>query len=87
MSLERQAVIRSKSGLHARPAARVVKEANRFRSQVELVTQGKAVSLKSLISVLSLGLNQGAEVTVRASGPDEVEAAEGLAQLLETDLG
>ncbi|MEW8977793.1 MAG: HPr family phosphocarrier protein [Symbiobacterium sp.] len=87
MSVERQAVIRSKSGLHARPAARVVKEANRFRSQVELVTQGKAVSLKSLISVLSLGLNQGAEVTVRASGPDEVEAAEGLAQLLETDLG
>ena len=45
------------------------------------------MSLKSLISVLSLGLNQGAEVTVRASGPDEVEAAEGLAQLLETDLG
>lgn len=40
MSVERQAVIRSKSGLHARPAARVVKEANRFRSQVELVTQG-----------------------------------------------
>lgn len=87
MSVERKVVVGSKSGLHARPASILVKEAARFQSQVELVTADKAVSLKSLISVLALGLKQGAEVTVRAMGPDADEAAAAVAGLLAQDLG
>lgn len=87
MSVERKVVVGSKSGLHARPASILVKEAARFQSQVELVTAEKAVSLKSLISVLALGLEQGAEVTVRAMGPDADEAAAAVAGLLAQDLG
>lgn len=87
MSVERKVVVGSKSGLHARPASILVKEAARFQSQVELVTAEKAVSLKSLISVLALGLKQGAEVTVRAMGPDADEAAAAVAGLLAQDLG
>lgn len=87
MSVERKVVVGSKSGLHARPASILVKEAARFQSQVELVTAEKAVSLKSLISVLALGLKQGAEVTVRATGPDADEAAAAVAGLLAQDLG
>nr|PZN67857.1 MAG: HPr family phosphocarrier protein [Bacillota bacterium] len=85
--MERKVVVGSKSGLHARPASILVKEAARFQSQVELVTAEKAVSLKSLISVLALGLKQGAEVTVRATGPDADEAAAAVAGLLAQDLG
>lgn len=87
MSVERKAIVGSSAGLHARPAALVVREAARFESKVELVTRERAVDLRSLISVLSLGLKQGTEVTVRATGPDEVAAAAAVAALLGENLG
>lgn len=87
MSAEVHVVIGAKSGLHARPASLVVREAGRFQSQIELVTPTKTVSLKSLISVMALGLKQGAEVALKATGPDEAEAVAALAAMLATDLG
>lgn len=86
MSVEQKVVIGSKAGLHARPASLVVKEAARFSSQIELVAPVKTINLKSLISLMSLGLKQGAEVTVRATGADEAEAVESLSRMLAAEL-
>lgn len=86
MSAERRVVIGSKAGLHARPASLIVKESARYSSELELVTPSKTVNLKSLISVMALGLTQGTEVTVKATGTDEAEASLAVASLLAANL-
>lgn len=65
-------------GLHARPAARFVQTARRFRSRVWVVYSGREADAKSLLSLLALGVEQGAVVTLRAEGEDAEEALEAL---------
>ena len=79
--------IRNKVGLHARPAALLVQTAGRFKSEVSAVKDGREVNAKSILSVLTLGAEQGAVVTIRAEGEDEVEAVEALKELVESNLG
>ena len=63
--------IRNKVGLHARPAALFVQTANRFKSKVVAAREGREVNAKSILSVLSLGADQGAVVMVSAEGEDD----------------
>jgi phosphocarrier protein len=79
--------IRNKVGLHARPAALFVQTASQFKSSVLAVKDGREVNAKSILSVLTLGAEQGAVVTVRAEGEDEVEAVEALKELVENNFG
>ncbi|MBM4464054.1 MAG: HPr family phosphocarrier protein [Chloroflexi bacterium] len=79
--------IRNKVGLHARPAALFVQTAGEFKSKVSAVKDGREVNAKSILSVLTLGAEQGAVVTVRAEGADEVEAVEALKELVENNFG
>jgi len=79
--------IRNKVGLHARPAARFVQTANRFKSKVVAVRDEREANAKSILSVLSLGANQGAVVTVRADGEDEAQAIEAIRLLVEDNFG
>jgi phosphocarrier protein HPr len=79
--------IRNKVGLHARPAARFVQTANRFKAQVVAVRDEREANAKSILSVLSLGANQGAVVTVRADGEDEAQAIEAIRLLVEDNFG
>lgn len=79
--------IRNKVGLHARPAALFVQTANRFKSKVMAVREGREANAKSILSVLSLGTNQGAVITVRADGEDEAQAVEALRLLVENNFG
>ena len=71
------------AGLHARPAAKVVKVASRFESRIVLRSGDRSVDVKSLIAVLGLTIRPASEITLSADGPD---AAEALAALLE-ELG
>ena len=79
--------IRNKVGLHARPAALFVRTAGKFKSKVSAVKDGREVNAKSILSVLTLGAEQGAVVTIRAEGEDEVEALEALQELVENNFG
>jgi phosphocarrier protein len=79
--------IRNKVGLHARPAALFVQTASQFKSSVLAIKDGREVNAKSILSVLTLGAEQGAVVTVRAEGEDEVEAVEALKELVENNFG
>src|SRR5258705_3224700 len=62
------------SGLHARPAARFVQTASRFRSTVTIVHGSREANAKSLLSLLGLALREGSEITLRADG-DDADAA------------
>lgn len=68
--------------LHARPAALVVSACGRYRSQIRLLAEGRAVDGRSILGLMSLGAPVGATVTVRAEGEDEAEAAAEIARVL-----
>ncbi|MCT7374513.1 phosphoenolpyruvate--protein phosphotransferase [Chelativorans salis] len=72
--MERSAIVRVKEGLHARPAARFVKLAKAFQSDVEIAKGGKTVSAKSSVKLMLLTVKEGDEVTLKVCGPDENEA-------------
>ncbi|MGY3749884.1 phosphocarrier protein HPr [Vagococcus acidifermentans] len=62
------------TGIHARPATLLVQTASKFSSDINLEYKGKSVNLKSIMGVMSLGVGQGADVTISADGADEAEA-------------
>lgn len=84
---ERNFTITAETGIHARPATRLVNKASQFESEITLEHKGKAVNLKSIMGVMSLGVGQGAEVTIKAEGPDEEEAINGIEEVIKEGLG
>jgi phosphotransferase system HPr (HPr) family protein len=82
MSVVREYVLRNRSGLHARPAARFVELAKTFDSTVTVAGNGKTGNAKSLISMMKLGISSGSAVTLTADGSDEAEAIDALCTLL-----
>ena len=87
MEQERTVTIASKSGLHARPASVFVQQAKSFQSQISVSKNDKTVNAKSILSVLTLGAEQGDQVVLKANGDDAASAVDKLAVLLEGDLG
>lgn len=81
--MERSTIVRVHEGLHARPATRFVKLAKSFESDVEILKEGKAVSAKSSVKLMLLGVKENQEITVRANGADAAEAVEALIGYLE----
>ena len=73
-----------RNGLHARPAARLAQEAQRYSSDILLVSDTGEVDAKSMLDILSLAPPANAELTLIAQGEDAREALCGLAQFLTT---
>ncbi len=71
-------------GLHARPATYFIQKTNSYSSSVWIECDGGKVNAKSLLGVLSLGINQGTEIKLIADGEDENDAIAGLTALIET---
>ena len=80
------AVINSEVGLHARPATFFIQKANEFKSSIWVEKDHRRVNAKSLLGVLSMGITQGTEITIVAEGPDEVVAADSLAELISSNF-
>jgi len=77
-------------GLHARPAAEFVKTAGKFPCNItvcNLTTAGKSVNAKSILSVLTLGIQQGHIVHIETDGEQETEALKALKDLIENNFG
>lgn len=79
---KREFHIIAETGIHARPATLLVQAASKFGSDVNLEYNGKSVNLKSIMGVMSLGVGQGADVTITAEGDDEKEAIEAIADTM-----
>ena len=87
MAAERTCTLTNKYGLHMRPAEKLVSLASTFRSDVKVIRDSDEVNGKSIISVISLGVGPGTSLTVRCEGPDEKEALEAIAALIEDGFG
>ncbi len=84
---ERTATVINPLGMHARPAAQVVRLAATFRSEIQLLCDGQSVNAKSIMGVMTLAAEQGAVVTIRADGADADEAAAALSALIAGGFG
>ncbi|HXG44279.1 MAG TPA: HPr family phosphocarrier protein [Gemmatimonadales bacterium] len=84
---ERQAKIVNSLGLHARPAAQLVKLASGFQAEIEIEKDGMAVNGKSIMGVMMLAAECGSTITLRATGPDEEQAVEALSRLVAEGFG
>lgn len=78
--------IKDELGIHARPAGQLVKKARTFESELELSCNGKTANLKNMLSLMSLGVKQGDEVTVTCDGPDEATALKQLQEFFQENL-
>ncbi len=82
-------IINAEVGLHARPASLFCALAGKFESEIEIrniTTESDFVNAKSILSVLTLGVMQGHEVEITASGDDENEAVEKIEELILNDF-
>lgn len=79
---ERHVQIVNKLGLHARPAAEIVKTAAKFQSNITLTRDDLEVNGKSIMGVMMLAAEFGSTIILRADGRDEAEAIEALAALV-----
>ncbi|PWK13038.1 HPr family phosphocarrier protein [Tumebacillus permanentifrigoris] len=82
---EKKVTVGLRSGLHARPAALFVQEANKYASDVFVEKEGKAVNAKSIMGIMSLAISNGAQIIIRAEGNDADQAVVRLAELIETE--
>jgi phosphocarrier protein len=85
--IEREAKIVNQLGLHARPAAKIVKLASEFKADIEIVKDGTPVNGKSIMGVMMLAAECGSAIVFRASGPDEANAVDALVELVAKGFG
>ena len=87
MSAERRVTVINELGLHARPAAEFVKLASRFESYIVVAKDGEPVNGKSIMGVMTLAAECGAELTLRAEGVDAEAAVTALEGLVAKEFG
>ena len=84
----RQAVVASRVGLHARPAATFVKAVSGSGVPVTITAaDSRPVDAGSILAVMTLGVRHGDEVTLEAEGDDAERVLDDLVRLLETEQG
>ncbi len=87
MTVAREGTIVNSLGMHARPAAQVVRLASSFASLIELEHDGQSVNGKSIMGVMTLAAECGATVMVRATGDDAEAAVAALLALIAAGFG
>ncbi|WEG13630.1 HPr family phosphocarrier protein [Pullulanibacillus sp. KACC 23026] len=83
--IQKEVKIQLKSGLQARPAALFVQEANRYRSEVNLISNEKTANAKSIMGIMSLAIGHGETIQLQVSGPDEEEAMQALVTFVQKE--
>lgn len=81
--MSRVVTVPNELGMHARAAARFVRLASTFTSQIHVDRDGRAIDGKSIMGLLLLAAARGATITITADGPDELAALDALCGLVE----
>jgi phosphocarrier protein HPr len=79
---EKEVTVQNQVGLSARPATFFIQKANCFKSSIWIEKEERRVNAKSLLGVLSLGIDGGTPIKVIAAGTDEEQAVEELVKLV-----
>jgi phosphocarrier protein len=84
---EREVKIINKLGIHARPAAEIVKTAGKFTSNITIIRDDLEVNAKSIMGVMMLAAENGATIVLRALGDDSEQALDALAAVIANKFG
>lgn len=82
--IEKQAIVQNDQGIHCRPSAKIVTEAMRYTCEIRAFSEAGEADLRSLLSLVSLGLQAGAVVRIQVSGADEEAICDHFVKLFET---
>lgn len=81
--VKKKVKIVNEAGLHARPAAALVKLASSFESDFFIHMYGYRVNGKSILGVMTLAAEEGTELELELDGPDEKKALEAIEELIQ----
>lgn len=81
--VSKKVTVNNKEGLHARPASVLVKTASKFKSEFYIKMYGYEVNGKSILGLMTLAAEHGAEMELILDGPDEEDALQAICQLFE----
>ena len=84
--VSKELVVKNQSGIHARPAAVIVKTTSKFQSDVSFIKDDIHANAKSIMNILLLAVEPGSHIIVEAEGPDEDEALGAMIKLFESDF-
>lgn len=84
--VERDVVVHSDAGIHARPAMMIVREAMKYQCEITLIKDDIEADGKSIMSVLGLAIISGSKLKIRASGEGENELVSYILNLIENDF-
>lgn len=79
-----EVVLENKTGLHARPASLFVKDASRYKSDINLIKDDQKYNAKSIMGLLSMGAGKADVLTIEAEGEDEKEAVTSLVKFIKS---
>lgn len=79
-------ILTDENGIHARPAGALVKEADKFSSDITLSKGEKSANAKRIFSIMGLAAKKGDELTVTVSGVDEDSAVVSIEKFLSDNL-
>ncbi len=82
MKIRKRLQVVSQQGLHARPASMFVETANRFISKVTVIKGDTVVDGKSILNILTLGVECKDEIILEIEGEDSQEAMESLERVI-----
>ena len=85
-TVSREVVVGMRQGLHARPADLLAREARKWQSRVELLSDVQRVDGKSILEGLTLAAEAGTRLVVEATGPDAREALEAIGSLFDRNF-
>lgn len=83
---KKDVTISNEVGLHARPASLLINNAVQFESEMKMIYENQEANLKSIISLMSLAVGPGEEVTIKAEGEDEAEALDKIVKIIENQF-
>ena len=79
-------IIENETGLHARPATEISKEAMKYKSDIKFVVNGKTLNAKSPRMIMAAGIKSKSEMEIICDGEDEKEALKGLMTVIKNQI-
>lgn len=85
--VKEKVIVKNETGLHARPASELVKLANQFKSNVQIIIGEKRANAKSMLGVMSAGVRANTEIEIECEGEDEEVALKEIIKAFENKFG
>ena len=79
-------IIENETGLHARPATEISKEAMKYKSDIKFVVNGKTLNAKSPLMIMAAWIKSKSEMEIICDGEDEKEALKGLMTVIKSQI-